>query len=102
MTLECMCSLSGRERFRLRELRRRLHRAPTATIRWHTFGLSEALNSYLPYHVRKPIGHLERVSRRAGFLCSHSATGDLALHRRVHPPEAGDLRNLDVAGRTSE
>ncbi len=56
----------------LRELRRRLRRTPgpTTTIRWSTFGMAEALDSPSPRRYQlDPVSHLERMSRRAGFVC---------------------------------
>lgn len=62
----------------LRALKLRLRRAPPAptTIRWHTFGMPEALERDDPRHWRwrihernDPKWHRERMSRRAGFVC---------------------------------
>ena len=63
----------------LRRLARTLRRAPVAprTIRWHTFGMLDALVPAVHPHARYPAGprHAdadrarERISQRAGFLC---------------------------------
>lgn len=60
----------------LRALRQRLRRSPPAptTIRWHTFGMPEALaaepaRGSWQRRWRDPIWQRERMSRRAGCVC---------------------------------
>ncbi len=88
----------------LRALRRRLRdrRGPTSTIRWHTFGLPAALER--DHDVARWRHHqhdLERMSRRAGFVCYTAPPDVLRAHAvavyhmrdattmRYHPLAAG-------------
>lgn len=66
----------------LRQLRRRLRRVqgPTTTIRWTTFGMAEALDTDPPRHEIDPLIGLERMSRRAGFVC-YAAPPAILRHR---------------------
>jgi hypothetical protein len=69
----------------LRALRLRLRRAPGAptTIRWHSFGLPRALAAQrVRLRHRDPLWRLERMSRRAGFVC-YTAPPEILRERAV-------------------
>lgn len=77
----------------LRELRRRLRRTsgPTTTIRWTTFGMREALDTYPPRHAIEPLLGLERMSRRAGFVCYTAPPAVLrARGASIHRMQGGE------------
>ena len=75
----------------LREMKRRLHRAPTTTIRWTTFGMAEALDSYPPHNQINPLLGLERMSRRAGFICYTAPPAVLRFRAAtVHGMQGGE------------
>ena len=73
----------------LRALKLRLRRAPPAptTIRWHTFGMAEALvredtrrGRWWLHERHDPKWQRERMSRRAGFVCYTAPPSVLRTH----------------------
>jgi hypothetical protein len=79
----------------LRELRRRLRRAPgpTSTIRWSIFGMSEDLDFSPPRHQRDRLHLHERMSRTAGFICYTAPPAMLRSHGGYIHQMQGSLGN---------